>query len=200
RSPVRVPRLLFLCPATKDLRCRPPILRPAASGTFRFPSLSSSACRGIPRFPLLRQPSPCRAPLCPSPPCPPRKSKIYLKSPSRTVYPHHAPAAERSCPLLPSTRQSCLPTWRRRSMPATHCPERSLSCPQENHSSSAVRELPVPPVPKVPGPQPCRTCSETPQSPALPPVAPAECVPASAASDHPSPLPPGSRRPSARLP
>src|SRR4029434_6106551 len=195
--PARALHPLFPCPAAADPRCPPRSLHPAACGTSPRPSPLSSASDGTPQSPLLRSPSPCRVRSSRSPPFPARKSKIYLQSAWQTVCLHRAPATARSCPPLPSTRRSSIPTWRPHSTPATPTPARSLSCPQEIRSSSAVPVLPTPPVPAAPHLPPCRTCSETPRSPAPPPAAPAKCVPASAASVHPSPPPPGSRHPSA---
>src|SRR6266436_7701346 len=163
--------------------------RPPRSTLFPYTTLFRS------RF--LRPLSLCRVRFFPSPPCRDRKSKKYLQSASQTACPHRAPAAVRSCPPLPSIRQSCLPTWHRHSMPARPSRVRWQSCRLEIHSSSAVHVLPVPPARAIPDLPPCRICSRTPRWPEPRLDVPKECVPASAASDHRSPPPPESPHPSA---
>src|SRR6266853_6111288 len=158
-TPARAPLLLFPYRATTIRRCLPPCLRPAACGTFRFPSLHASSSDESPQSLLPRPLSLCRAPRVPSPPCRVLKSKKYPQSAWRTACPHRAPAAVCSCPPQPSTRQSPFPTSLRRSTrpaPTRAPPE---SCLQETGTVSTIRVLPVPRVPAVQDLPPHRTCS-----------------------------------------
>src|SRR5208337_4717619 len=106
----------------------------------------SSSSDGNPQSQLPHRPSLCRARFFPSPQFHGRKSRKYLQSASQTAYQCRAPAAECSCPQLPSIPELTSPTSDRLPKPSKPNRESPANRRQDIGSSSATRALPVQPI------------------------------------------------------